>query len=46
MRKTTKKLKNIKLILMRKTTKKIKKAMNYKLYLLRIINIKLYIIII
>ena len=31
---------------MRKTTKKLKKAMNYKLYLLRIINIKLYIIII
>ncbi len=31
---------------MRKTTKKLKKAMNFKLYLLRIINIKLYIIII
>ncbi len=31
---------------MRKTTKKLKKAMNFKLYLLMIINIKLYIIII
>ncbi len=30
---------------MRKTTKKLKKAMNFKLYLLMIINIKLYIII-